>query len=119
LNVPSILPASTSSQASYQVKANDVVSIREKAKKQSRVKAALELAEQREALLGVKLDDQVFVNVRRQIRTLRLTLERTFHLARVKANDVVSIREKAKKQSRVKAALELAEQREKPTSLWY
>lgn len=34
--------------ASYQVKANDVVSIREKAKKQSRVKAALELAEQRE-----------------------------------------------------------------------
>lgn len=33
--------------ASYQVKANDVVSIREKAKKQSRVKAALELAEQR------------------------------------------------------------------------
>ena len=34
----------------------------------------------------------------------------------VSPNDVVSIREKAKKQSRVKAALELAEQREKPTS---
>lgn len=34
--------------ASYQVSPNDVVSIREKAKKQSRVKAALELAEQRE-----------------------------------------------------------------------
>ena len=35
----------------------------------------------------------------------------------VSPNDVVSIREKAKKQSRVKAALELAEQREKPTWL--
>ncbi|MGF1740709.1 30S ribosomal protein S4 [Vibrio profundum] len=34
---------------------------------------------------------------------------------KVAANDVVSIREKAKKQSRVKAALEVAEQREKPT----
>lgn len=41
--------------ASYQVKANDVVSIREKAKKQSRVKAALELAEQREKPTGWKL----------------------------------------------------------------
>ena len=38
-------------------------------------------------------------------------------VTQVKANDVVSIREKAKKQSRVKAALELAEQREKPTWL--
>ncbi|HBV76590.1 MULTISPECIES: 30S ribosomal protein S4 [Vibrio] len=34
---------------------------------------------------------------------------------KVKANDVVSIREKAKQQSRIKAALEVAEQREKPT----
>ncbi|SHO54830.1 30S ribosomal protein S4 [Vibrio quintilis] len=33
----------------------------------------------------------------------------------VTADDVVSIREKAKKQSRIKAALEVAEQREKPT----
>lgn len=33
----------------------------------------------------------------------------------VAANDVVTIREKAKKQSRIKAALEVAEQREKPT----
>ena len=33
----------------------------------------------------------------------------------VAANDVVSIREKAKQQSRIKAALEVAEQREKPT----
>ncbi|QXO17682.1 MULTISPECIES: 30S ribosomal protein S4 [Gammaproteobacteria] len=33
----------------------------------------------------------------------------------VAANDVVAIREKAKAQSRVKAALEVAEQREKPT----
>ena len=33
----------------------------------------------------------------------------------VAANDVVAVREKAKKQGRIKAALELAEQREKPT----
>ncbi len=33
----------------------------------------------------------------------------------VSAEDVVSVREKAKKQSRINAALELAEQREKPT----
>jgi len=42
--------------ASYQVKANDVVSIREKAKKQSRVKAALELAEQREKPTWLEVD---------------------------------------------------------------
>jgi small subunit ribosomal protein S4 len=34
---------------------------------------------------------------------------------KVKASDVVAIREKAKKQERIIAALELAEQREKPT----
>lgn len=34
---------------------------------------------------------------------------------KVSANDVVAIREKAKKQSRIKAALEVSEQREKPT----
>lgn len=34
---------------------------------------------------------------------------------KVKAEDVVAIREKAKKQGRIVAALELAEQREKPT----
>ncbi|EKO6515448.1 30S ribosomal protein S4 [Vibrio cholerae] len=33
----------------------------------------------------------------------------------VAVNDVVAVREKAKKQSRIKAALEVAEQREKPT----
>jgi len=33
----------------------------------------------------------------------------------VTADDVVSVREKAKQQSRIKAALEVAEQREKPT----
>lgn len=33
----------------------------------------------------------------------------------VAANDIVAVREKAKKQGRIKAALELAEQREKPT----
>lgn len=33
----------------------------------------------------------------------------------VKADDVVSVREKAKKQARIVAALELADQREKPT----
>lgn len=42
--------------------------------------------------------------------------ERVVNIAsyRVSPNDVVKIREKAKKQARVKAALELAEQREKP-----
>ncbi len=35
----------------------------------------------------------------------------------VKAEDVVAVREKAKKQARIVAALELAEQREKPTWL--
>lgn len=35
----------------------------------------------------------------------------------VSVNDVVAIREKAKKQARIKASLELAEQREKPTWL--
>ncbi|MGQ8366951.1 30S ribosomal protein S4 [Glaciecola sp. 1036] len=35
----------------------------------------------------------------------------------VKAEDVVAVREKAKKQSRIGAALELADQREKPTWL--
>jgi small subunit ribosomal protein S4 len=35
----------------------------------------------------------------------------------VKAEDVVSVREKAKKQARIVAALELADQREKPTWL--
>ena len=34
---------------------------------------------------------------------------------KVAANDVVAIREKAKQQTRIKAALEVAEQREKPT----
>jgi len=34
---------------------------------------------------------------------------------KVSAEDVVAIREKAKKQGRIIAALELAEQREKPT----
>jgi small subunit ribosomal protein S4 len=33
----------------------------------------------------------------------------------VKPNDVICVREKAKKQARIKAALELSEQREKPT----
>ena len=42
--------------ASYQVSPNHVVSIREKAKKQSRVKAALELAEQREKPTWLEVD---------------------------------------------------------------
>lgn len=35
----------------------------------------------------------------------------------VSVNDVVAVREKSKKQARIKASLELAEQREKPTWL--
>lgn len=42
--------------ASYQVTLNDVVSIREKAKKQSRVRASLELAEQRERPTWLEVD---------------------------------------------------------------
>lgn len=42
--------------ASYQVSPNDVVSVREKSKKQSRIKAALELAEQREKPTWLEVD---------------------------------------------------------------
>ncbi|MFB6422234.1 MAG: 30S ribosomal protein S4 [Candidatus Malihini olakiniferum] len=42
--------------ASYQVSPNDIIRIREKAKKQSRVKAALELAEQREKPTWLEVD---------------------------------------------------------------
>lgn len=42
--------------ASYQVSPNDIVSIREKAKKQSRIKASLDLAEQREKPMWIAVD---------------------------------------------------------------
>lgn len=42
--------------ASYQVKPEDVVSVREKAKKQARIVASLELAEQREKPTWVEVD---------------------------------------------------------------
>lgn len=42
--------------SSYQVTPNDVVSIREKAKKQSRIRASLELAEQREKPAWLEVD---------------------------------------------------------------
>lgn len=42
--------------ASYQVFPNDVIRVREKAKKQSRIKAALELAEQGEKLSWLEVD---------------------------------------------------------------
>ncbi|CAM4198590.1 MULTISPECIES: 30S ribosomal protein S4 [Vibrio] len=41
---------------SFKVAANDVVSIREKAKTQSRIKAALEVAEQREKSIWIEVD---------------------------------------------------------------
>jgi len=41
---------------SFKVSANDVVSIREKSKKQARIKAALELAQQREAAPWLEVD---------------------------------------------------------------
>ncbi len=41
---------------SFKVAANDVVSIREKAKQQSRIKAALEVAEQREKRTWIEVD---------------------------------------------------------------
>ncbi|AFP85584.1 ribosomal protein S4, bacterial/organelle type [secondary endosymbiont of Heteropsylla cubana] len=42
--------------ASYQVMPNDIIKIREKAKKQSRVYASLELAEQREKPIWIEVD---------------------------------------------------------------
>ncbi|MFP3028779.1 MAG: 30S ribosomal protein S4 [Arsenophonus sp.] len=42
--------------ASYQVAQNDIISVREKAKKQYRIKAALELAEQREKPSWLEVD---------------------------------------------------------------
>lgn len=41
---------------SFNVAANDVVAVREKAKKQSRIKAALEVAEQREKPIWIEVD---------------------------------------------------------------
>jgi len=44
--------------ASYQVKPSDVVSIREKAKNQARIKAAIELSQSREAVTWVEVDEK-------------------------------------------------------------
>ena len=44
--------------ASYQVKPSDVVSIREKAKNQTRIKAAIELSQSREAVTWVEVDEK-------------------------------------------------------------
>jgi small subunit ribosomal protein S4 len=41
---------------SFQVSVNDVISIREKSKKQARIKAAMELAEQREKAAWLEVD---------------------------------------------------------------
>ena len=43
---------------SYQVKPSDVVSIREKAKNQARIKAAIELSQSREAVTWVEVDEK-------------------------------------------------------------
>lgn len=43
---------------SYQVKPSDVVSIREKAKNQARIKAAIELSQSREAVAWVEVDEK-------------------------------------------------------------
>ena len=43
---------------SYQVKPSDVISIREKAKEQARIKAAIELASQREKPAWVEVDEK-------------------------------------------------------------
>jgi small subunit ribosomal protein S4 len=52
---------------SYSVKADDVVSIREKAKSQARIAAALELAEQREKPLWVEVDNKKMEGVFKRI----------------------------------------------------
>ena len=44
--------------ASYLVKPEDVVSVREKSKKQARIVAALELSQQREAPVWIEIDDK-------------------------------------------------------------
>jgi len=44
--------------ASYQVKPSDVVSVREKAKNQARIKAAIELSQSREAVTWVEVDEK-------------------------------------------------------------
>ena len=44
--------------ASYLVKPEDVVSVREKSKKQARIIAALELSQQREAPVWIEIDDK-------------------------------------------------------------
>lgn len=52
---------------SFTVKADDVVSIREKAKAQARITAALELAEQREKPLWVEVDNKKMEGVFKRI----------------------------------------------------
>ncbi|MCO7224975.1 30S ribosomal protein S4 [Pleionea sp. CnH1-48] len=49
--------------ASYQVKPTDVIAIREKAKEQARIKAALELAAQREKPSWVEVDEKAMEGV--------------------------------------------------------
>lgn len=49
--------------ASYSVKAGDVISVRDKAKKQLRITAALELAQQREPTTWVEVDIKEFSGV--------------------------------------------------------
>lgn len=48
---------------SYKVKVNDVVSIREKAKKQARIASALEISEQREKASWVEVDSKTLEGV--------------------------------------------------------
>lgn len=55
---------------SYSVKPGDVVSIREKAKKQLRITAALELAHQREATEWLEVDDKALSGVYKSLPDL-------------------------------------------------
>lgn len=53
-----MINGSTVNIASYLVKPSDVVSIREKAKSQQRIKAALELSQQREPIAWIEVDEK-------------------------------------------------------------
>ncbi|MCJ8352164.1 30S ribosomal protein S4 [Moritella sp.] len=52
---------------SYKVKANDTVSIREKAKKQARIASALEISEQREKASWVEVDSKTLEGVYKRV----------------------------------------------------
>ncbi|HFB65584.1 MAG TPA: 30S ribosomal protein S4 [Aeromonadales bacterium] len=70
---------------SYKVNANDVISVREKSKKQDRIKAAMELAGHREAINWVEVDEKKMEGVFKQMP------ERTDLPAEINENLIVEL----------------------------